>query len=444
MKKSYFFILLFIANVFIFSQSISVTTPDGGDYWNIGETREIEWNFRGDMHSYVKIRMYDKTGSSKLLDITDRTLNNGKFEWTLPPSLREGEYIIRVKTIDNNVFDDSAIFHIQDRRQIKLTLISPSGGEQYVAPGNMLFKWEMENGHLVENIRLILKKGGVEKSQKIVNNSLSFTAPLTDNINDGIDYSVRIEDADDPAIFDESGNFKIYHSSAPGIRILKPNGAKYGVGETMNIEWECTGFDGVVNVDLYKDGFPNRNLASSIRDNFHNWDISIIQVGNYQIRVSSVENSDIFALSNRFDVLSYTDLIVFSRRGILDKVKFMKGENTTLRFSINNQFNRTVPITFKINFYGGKVIRPSGISTEKYFLYANTKYTGDKTSVARPAADTSFNLPVMINDRPGDYTVVITVLPADSSQFIDQHPENNTIYGYFKVVLKTLELKEIK
>jgi hypothetical protein len=75
-------------------------------------TKTITWTKTGSQDANVKIRLYDSTGTTKILDITNSTANNGEFSWLIPSSLADGNYIVRVKTVDNAVWDDSPIFKI--------------------------------------------------------------------------------------------------------------------------------------------------------------------------------------------------------------------------------------------------------------------------------------------------------------------------------------------
>ncbi len=439
MKKAFILVLFISIFSIIHSAGINVISPDGASYWNIGEKKLIQWNSRGDMNKYVKIRLFDKTGNIKLLGISDKTSNDGRFEWTIPRSIREGEYIIKVKTLDNLVFDNSAIFHIQSRQSIKINLISPSTGSRYQAPGSILFKWEMENSQLVENVRLILKKNGVIKSQIILDNDGSETGPLTDDINDGSDYSVRIEDADDPTIFDETGYFEIYHSTPSSIRLKSNLNYSYSVGEIMRLKWDCQGFDGLVKVDLFKNGSLSSVLISSTKDNYFNWKINSPPGTQYLIKVSALNKPDLFDSGNYFVILESADFLVFSRRGIFEKNIYTKGESTKLRFIVSNSTKERVPVTFSIRFFKGKIKRPSRIALKTMYIVAKTVYSGRSNANLNAASNTTFELPIIINDLPGDYTVRITVLPSRSSNIKDKNKGNNTIYGYYKVVLNRLK-----
>ena len=113
MKKTILFIfsIVFLCS-FSFAQDITITSPETGDIWCFGKSYTINWTKSGDMHDSVKIRLYNSTGTTKILNISDSTDNDGSFSWTIPASVPEGSYRIRVKTINNLVEDDSDIFRV--------------------------------------------------------------------------------------------------------------------------------------------------------------------------------------------------------------------------------------------------------------------------------------------------------------------------------------------
>ena len=98
--------------------SITITSPSSGTSWKKGTTYTITWTKSGNMNSRVKIRLYQ--GNTKVLRIADSTANDGSYSWTVPGSLQNGQYRIRVKTIDNQVYDDSDSFEITEASETKL------------------------------------------------------------------------------------------------------------------------------------------------------------------------------------------------------------------------------------------------------------------------------------------------------------------------------------
>ncbi len=131
---------------YINSQTITVSVPNSGSKWMAGKFYNISWSKTGTMNKDVKIRLYDKTKTKKILEITNSTANNGSYGWVIPGSVVADKYIIRVKTVDNNVYDDSVIFSIIDNpykaasskgkdvmkpSHGKIEVISPSGSSKW-------------------------------------------------------------------------------------------------------------------------------------------------------------------------------------------------------------------------------------------------------------------------------------------------------------------------
>ncbi len=162
MKKLIFFLFTFaVLSGYINSQSITVTNPDGS-VWKIGKPCEVKWTKIGVMHKYVKLRLYEKTGKDKKFDITDSTPNNGSYLWTIPGSVPEGEYVLRVKTIDNNFSDNSVPFFIKkpssqsssgsaqksDDNKIyelkKIEITSPAKTSKWKEGGSYKIQWKNE------------------------------------------------------------------------------------------------------------------------------------------------------------------------------------------------------------------------------------------------------------------------------------------------------------
>ena len=98
------------------SASITVTSPNGSSDWCRGAAHTISWTKSGAMQDTVAIRLR-AAGSSEadaaVVSIVDGTPNDGSYPWTIPASVAEGDYFIRVRTDDSTVVDDSANFHIK-------------------------------------------------------------------------------------------------------------------------------------------------------------------------------------------------------------------------------------------------------------------------------------------------------------------------------------------
>ncbi len=111
MKKLRLFFIVWACMVgFSYAQTISVTNPHAGTSLFLGRSCTVTWTSTGSMNSRVKLLLF--SGNMLKATISESTNNSGSFIWTVPGTLKTGTYIIRVQTIENQVFGDSAPFSI--------------------------------------------------------------------------------------------------------------------------------------------------------------------------------------------------------------------------------------------------------------------------------------------------------------------------------------------
>jgi len=89
--------------------SITITSPNGGEIWQVGSTAVIQWQSKGipSTSSIDIIRLRDSSGVEK--DIVSQTENDGIEKIIVPDYLEAGSYKLEIKTSLNGgtVFDES-------------------------------------------------------------------------------------------------------------------------------------------------------------------------------------------------------------------------------------------------------------------------------------------------------------------------------------------------
>ncbi|MCC6795981.1 MAG: exo-alpha-sialidase [Candidatus Hydrogenedentes bacterium] len=87
--------------------TLTVTKPNGGEKWTVGNQETIEWETTGDAGNKVVIELLK--GSNVIDTIKGKTKNDGQFSWTVPNSVNTGKgYKVRVYSKSNaNITDDS-------------------------------------------------------------------------------------------------------------------------------------------------------------------------------------------------------------------------------------------------------------------------------------------------------------------------------------------------
>jgi hypothetical protein len=90
-------------SVFSLSNEIAVVSPNGGEFWQINTTKNINWV--DNLSAAIKIELY-KNGTS-YLEISATTPNDGSKPWDIPPDLPiSSDYKIKITSIDIPDFFD--------------------------------------------------------------------------------------------------------------------------------------------------------------------------------------------------------------------------------------------------------------------------------------------------------------------------------------------------
>ncbi len=216
-RKVFVFFLIAIFIVAIgYSQSITVTNPHSGDTWYKGGSHHytIRWTKSGSMNANVKIRLYQ--GDSRVLAITDSTPNDGEYEWSIPESVDEGTYKIRVKTIDNAVFDDSEEFYIANPPSSfpAITVTNPHSGDIWYKGGSHHYtiRWT-KSGSMNANVKIRLYQGDsrVLAITDSTPNDGEYEWSIPESVDEGT-YKIRVKTIDN-AVSDDGENFEIREES---------------------------------------------------------------------------------------------------------------------------------------------------------------------------------------------------------------------------------------
>ena len=112
--KKHLFLIMFLVTVvgFVYCQSNTVVKPKSNDTLCKGEKYTIEWN-GGNLGSFVEIYLKTPDGRTNVEVLAEHTQNDGKFECTIPSYISDGNYLIRVVSVDNhNLYINSGVFNV--------------------------------------------------------------------------------------------------------------------------------------------------------------------------------------------------------------------------------------------------------------------------------------------------------------------------------------------
>ncbi len=184
-------------NFAINSGSIAITSPNGGEVWQIGTTHPITWNTN--LCGNVRIELW-KGGVYNSL-ITAGTPAGSPYLWTiLSPATASGmgdDYKVKVISLSNTAgtaikydFSDNN-FTIANGNYAPITVISPNGGEILSVGTTNIIRW---TDYIPQNVTVELWKGGAFHSminQSAPSNGSCYWA-IPVNLPLGNDYKVKI------------------------------------------------------------------------------------------------------------------------------------------------------------------------------------------------------------------------------------------------------------
>jgi hypothetical protein len=272
----------------IFAPAITVTAPAAGNSWAKNTVKTITWSLIGTMNASVKIQLY--SGTTKKLDITLSTENDGSYDWLIPSSLANGTYTLRITTVDGLVVGNSGSFSIVNGI---ITVTAPATGASWQRGVLHTITWTGE-GTLNANVKIQLLKGTA------VNLTIATTTP-----NDGsfdwtipasqalaTNYKIRIITVDS-LVIGNSGVFSITNTA--GLTLQAPNGNEHlAASSTFPIRWTIDKSVNEVKLEYSRD---NGSTFFTIADNVPNsgqyeWLVPVNFTFNGIIRVSDSQGKN--------------------------------------------------------------------------------------------------------------------------------------------------------
>jgi hypothetical protein len=192
------------------TSSITVTSPNGGESWEEGDTKSITWT-SSNVSGNVGIYLY-RNGSNANI-ISSSTSNDGNYTWSIPSSLTESSsYKVRIYSTSNSSIQDysDAYFSISEESSgtSSITVTSPNGGEswEYFTTQNILWSsFDIE----CEWVYIYLHKNG--EFYKTISSGTPDDGTYSWGISSNIDisnfYQILIQSECDNSIYDTSNNF---------------------------------------------------------------------------------------------------------------------------------------------------------------------------------------------------------------------------------------------
>ena len=198
---------------------LEVTSPNGGEEWELGSTQEITWTTSHSSED-VSIALYKEGNIYQVL--TDSINSTGTYNWVIETDYQESnDYTMRISSFaDLNVFDESdEDFTLSAVSQpTTITVTSPNGEEDWELGSTQEITWSSVN--VSGNVKIELyKSGSVEETlSSDESNDGSYSWTISSELDAGTDYRIRISSLVDLNVFDESdGDFNIINETVTDI-----------------------------------------------------------------------------------------------------------------------------------------------------------------------------------------------------------------------------------
>jgi len=247
---------------------IRVTVPNGGEYWERGNSYDITW-LSDNVPGNVMIELYK--GSNPYDTIAYDIPNTHQYNYYVPFSLPQADdYKVKITSMDNPQICDISDDYFMIGSGVNITVTYPNGGEFLKTRDTCYITWE-SNG-ITGNIRIWLYwDGGSQYIESDTLNSGIYPWYIPSHQQRDTTYKIRVQSIDYPTVDDYSDD---YFSIGKQIAVIHPTtGDTLYAGEDYEILWDSAGIGGYVSIEYSTDGGWEWDtvVASTVDDGSYIW-----------------------------------------------------------------------------------------------------------------------------------------------------------------------------
>src|SRR3989449_293798 len=286
--------------------TLTVTAPNGGETWIVGESRNITWTKTGAIAN-VKLE-YSTDGGTTYpnLIVASTPAASLSYAWTVPDAIGTAVRVRVTDTGDASVFDDSnANFAIKG----SLTLTAPIGGEAWTVGSTQNITWTSTGS--IANVKLEYSTdGGATYPNLITASAPAATGSYVWTVPDLASSSVkvRVTNTADATVFAVSN---AVFTIKGGLSVTAPVGTDvWAVGAVKTISWSSTGAGAIttVNLEYSKNGLFTdtqviaTGLASGPAGGSYSWTVADAIASTVKVRVKHATDATVSADSAAFTI----------------------------------------------------------------------------------------------------------------------------------------------
>ncbi len=301
----------------------SITSPSNGATYTNGDIITFQWNAPSGPIERYNLRIVPGD------DLNGTPVYNQEFSSTSQPVNTSGwsnsEYIWGVRAIKSAPSGYNQWNYEQEigwgsyatrsftlEPEPSITITYPNGGETLVKGTDYSITWNSEN--ITGNVQIDLYKGGINIAQLAASapNTGSYPFNPPEYLESGTDYKIGIS-AMSGSVSDFSDSYFSIESE-PEINITYPNGGEtLYKGTNYSITWNSENITGNVQIDLYKGGLFEIQLAASASNTGSypfNPPESLESDSDYKIGISGMSGTvsdfsdDSFTIDTDFSLIS--------------------------------------------------------------------------------------------------------------------------------------------
>lgn len=298
MKKTLLITCLIAITSFVFSQSITITSPNGGQVYPGCTVTTITWNSSGTTDYYSIDYSTDNgttwTSITSFYNTTTRT-----YDWTVP-NTSSGTCLIRIIDSNNSGISDQsdAVFTVTS----PLTIVSPNGGESWEAGTSQSIVYSATGTSNYYDISYSVDAGSnwTLIGNNIYNTSGTYNWNVSNNAS--TNCLIRMIDHSNSCMADISDNLFEITPASSSIEITTPNGGDvWYIGQTKTIYWNDNNTTNFFNIDYSTDnGTTWTSLASSYNttDEQYSFVVPNTPSSTCLVRVIDANNVPVMDISN--------------------------------------------------------------------------------------------------------------------------------------------------
>jgi len=287
----------------------TISVPGPSDIFNTGTTSVIQWFKTGTCSDRVDLDLWRE--SERITSIASNEQNNGTYNWTVQSFIRTAlEYRVRIRDRDDYDSDAySAEFTILNPSYCGYRVTEPSTSSVWEHDAVEIIRWNRA-GNCTSPVDIHLLWNGQQVAE-IANRTSdvgTFNWRVSDQLDTGGGYTIRVRDSDDRNSYDISGSFAIAEATVPCVYdVTNPDSSSvWRLGGEGDIQWSNSGECGAdVDIDLLLDGDAAAEIARGLLDsNQFNWTVPVdLTTGDgYVVRVRATGDDSVFDDSAQFEI----------------------------------------------------------------------------------------------------------------------------------------------